>query len=131
MPQQEDQALNVWLYLRSIMTSRCIAAVLFIFCPGKAADRLTLDKCTGWARHIGYFPESGIYTFMLDAQLSGGTAEVALLDREKRQLLRLRPGSPTGEIELDAKNRYHLCWELRGAAGRCELRWRRHGTHSE
>lgn len=117
--------MNPWLYFRSIMTSKCIAALLFAFRPGRDADRLALDSCTGWVRHIGYFPESGTYTFTLDTHLSKGTAEAALLDREKRQLMQLSPRRPGGELDLDAGNRYYIRWKLNGATGRCELRWRR------
>lgn len=125
---REDRTLNIWLYIRSLMESKSVAAVLYAHRPGRNADRLTLNSCTGWVRHIGYFPESGTYVFAFETQLSKGTAEMVLLDREKRQLLRLSPGSPTGEIELDAENRYYLRWELKGATGRCELRWRRYGA---
>lgn len=107
------------------MASKCIAAVLFAFRPGRNADRLTLNACTGWVRHIGYFPESGTYVFSLEAQLSKGTAEVVLLDRERRALVRFGPQCPAGSVELDAKRRYSLRWDLKGATGKCELRWRR------
>lgn len=123
--------MNIGLYLRSITVLKCIAAVLFAFCPGRAGDRLTLDSCTGWVRHVGYFHESGMYAFALDTRLSRGTVEVKLLDREKRPLMRISPQVPTGEIVLDAKDRYYLRWELKGATGRCELRWRRHGANPE
>lgn len=117
--------MNVWLYLQSVMVSKSIAALLFVFRPGRDADRLTLDSCTGWVKHIGYFPESGTYTFTLDTHLSKGTVEAALLNREKRQLMRLSPQCPAGGLDLDAGNRYSIRWELSGVTGHCELRWRR------
>lgn len=123
--------MRIWLYLRSLMESKSVAAVLYAHRPGRAADRLTLDSCTGWVRHAGYFPESGTYAFTLDTRLSRGTVEVKLLDREKRPLMRFSPQSPTGKIALDAKGRYYLRWELKGATGRCELRWRRPGANPE
>lgn len=117
--------MNLWLYFRSIMTSKCIAAILFAFRPGRDGDRLALDSCTGQVRHVGYFSESGTYTFAFDAHLSKGAAEVTLLDRGKRQLMRLGPQCPAGELELNAKNRYLIHWDLNGVTGKCELRWRR------
>lgn len=123
--------MRIWLYLRSLMESKNVAAVLYAHRPGRAADRLTLDSCTGWVRHAGYFPQSGTYVFTLDTRLSRGTAEVTLLDREKRPLMGFSPQFPTGEIVLDAKGRYYLRWELKNAAGRCELRWRRPGANPE
>lgn len=56
-------------------------------------------------------------------QLSKGSAEVMLLDRDKRQLMKLDSQSLTGKIDLDAKNKYYLRWEFKGATGKCELRW--------
>lgn len=122
---RENRTLNIWLYIRSLMESKSVAAVLYAHCPGRNADRLTLNSCTGWVRHIGYFPESGTYVFAFETQLSKGTAEVVLLDREKRALARFGPQCPAGSIELDAKRRYTLHWDLKGVTGRCELRWRR------
>lgn len=123
--------MNIWLYIRSLMESKSVAAVLYAHRPGRNADRLTLNSCTGWVRHVGYFHESGMYAFTLDAQLLRGTAEVKLLDRKKRQLMRVSPQSPTGKIALDAKGRYYLCWDLKGVTGRCELRWRQCGAGPE
>lgn len=123
--------MNIWLYIRSLMESKSVAAVLYAHRPGRNADRLTLNSCTGWVRHIGYFPESGTYVFAFETQLSKGTAEVVLLDREKRALARFGPQCPAGSIELDAKRRYTLHWDLKGVTGGCELRWRQCGAGPE
>lgn len=111
------------LYKQGFMTTKSISAILFLFQPGNGGDRAQLDSCTGWVRHVGRFRESRTYTFALDAQLSGGAVEVFLLDRERRQLLRLSPYHPEGQIALDGSGRYYLHWEFRAATGRCELRW--------
>ena len=111
------------LYCQGIAVSRSIAAILFVFRPGKNADKATLDSCTGWVKHIGRFRESRTYEFVLDTYLSKGAAEVILLDREERQLMKLDQQSPTDKIYLDAKNRYYLRWEFKGVTGKCELRW--------
>ena len=111
------------LYRQGIAVAKSIQAVLFAFRPGKEADRATLDSCTGWVRHVGRFPVSGTYEFAFDGQLSKGDAAVALLDREKRQLLRLNRQFPTGRVELDGRNKYYLRWEFKSATGKCELHW--------
>ena len=111
------------LYREGLMVTKCIAAVLFVFRPGKQGDRVSLDSCSGWVRHMGRFRESRIYTFQLDCRLSKGSAEVVLLDRQKRELLRLSRGSPAGEVELSENGRYFLRWEFHQATGSCELRW--------
>lgn len=111
------------LYCKGLAVSKSIAAIIFVFRPGRAADRVTLDSCTGWVKHVGRFPESRTYAFTFDAQLSNGNAEVVLLDRKKRQLLKLSQQSPTGKIALDGKDRYYLRWDFKHATGKCELRW--------
>lgn len=111
------------LYREGLAVTKSIAAVLFVFRPGKQGDSVSLNACTGWVRHVGRFRESRTYTFQLDCRLSKGSAEVVLLDRQKRELLRLSQGSPAGEIELSGNGRYFLCWEFQSATGNCELRW--------
>lgn len=39
------------LYRRGFAVSKRIRAVLFVFRPGKNADRAALDTCTGRVRH--------------------------------------------------------------------------------
>lgn len=70
-----------------IATTKSIRAILFVFQPGKTKDKATLDSCTGWVRHIGRFYESRTYAFVLDAQLSAGSAEVCLLDQKKAAII--------------------------------------------
>lgn len=80
---------------------------MFIFRPGKNAYRADVIS----------------YEFTLEAQLSKGTVEVTLLDRKKRQLLKLTPTSPTGKIEPDPKSRYYLRWDFQSATGKYRLHW--------
>ncbi|MCH5280127.1 MAG: hypothetical protein J1E61_01560 [Lachnospiraceae bacterium] len=111
------------LYCQGFAVLRRTAAIIFVFRHGKNADRATLDSCTGWVKHVGRFRESKTYEFFFDAQLSKGNVEVILLDRKKQQLMKLNPQSIICKIELDARNRYYLCWEFKDATGKCELRW--------
>lgn len=111
------------LYRRGFAVTKSIAAILFVFRPGKQGDRVSLDSCTGWVRHMGRFRDSRVYAFSLDCRLSKGSAEVLLLDRQKQELLRLNQVRSTGEIELDGGSRYYLRWEFKNATGKCELRW--------
>ena len=110
------------LYRRGLAVTKCIAAVLFVFRPGRDADRVKLNSCTGWVRHVGRFQQGRVYEFFLESRLSKGTAEVFLLDRKKRPLLQLNGQSPTGTVKLEG--RYDLRWEFQNATGQCELRWR-------
>lgn len=115
--------MNIWRYLGSIAVSKRIFAILFVFRPGKDADRVTLDSCTGWVKRRGRFSESRTYEFTLDTQLTKGEAEVMLLGAKRERLMKLNRQSPTGKIDLAAKNRYYLRWEFEGATGKCALRW--------
>lgn len=110
------------LYRRGLAVTKCIAAVLFVFRPGRDADRAKLNSCTGWVRHMGRFRQGQTYEFSFEARLSKGEAEVSLLDRDKRPLLKLNRQSPTGTIKLE--ERYYLRWEFQNATGQCELSWR-------
>lgn len=83
------------------MTKR-ITAVLFVFWKGKNGDRVSLNSCTGWVRRVEKFRASGIYTFTLDCQLSKGDAAVLLLDKDKRELLRLDRISAGGDQVVEA-----------------------------
>lgn len=110
-------------YFWGIATMKSIRAILFMFWPGKNKDRVTLDTCTGWVKHMGRFYESRTYTFVLDAQLSKGDVDLLLLDKKKQPLLKLNQQVSSQTIDLDEKNRYYLRWEFKNASGKCELRW--------
>lgn len=90
------------LYCRGIAVTKRITAVLFVFRTGKNGDRASLNSCTGWVRRVGRFRASGIYTFTLDCQLSKGDAAVSLLDKDKRELLRLDRISAGGDQVVEA-----------------------------
>lgn len=111
------------LYRKGAAVTKSIRAILFVFRPGRNADTITLNSCTGWVQHVGRFRESRIYAFTFDAQLSKGDAAVSLLDQDKRQLCKLDRQSSAGNLALDKSRRYYLRWEFKHASGKCELRW--------
>ena len=119
-------AIGILIYLlhrQGFAVTKSIAAVLFVFQPGKRGGRASLDSCTGWVRHRGRFRKSWIMKFCFDCRLSSGDAEVVLLDSQKRELLRLNRHQSTGELKLDGTARYYLQWEFHRATGICELHW--------
>ena len=111
------------LYRQGFAVTKSIAAILFIFRPERQADRVSLDTCTGWVRHVGRCHESRIYEFHLNCQLSNGDAEATLLNSQMQALLHLSRNQPTGVIELEKKSRYYLQWDFQSATGKCELCW--------
>lgn len=102
---------------------KCIMATFFAFVHGKNRDKVTVDACTGWVRHMGRFHESRTYCFVLDTQLSKGNVEVLLLDKKKQPIFTFSQQFPAHTIELDGKSRYYLRWEFHSACGKCQLRW--------
>lgn len=111
------------LYREGLVVTKRIAAVLFVFRPGKGRDSASLNSCSGWVRPACRFRQSGTYQFCFDCPLSKGSVVVTLQDRQKRELLRLSRENPAGEIKLNGNDRYYLRWEFQNATGNCELRW--------
>lgn len=111
------------LYCKGFGVLKSTTAILFVFRRGKKAHKATLDSCTGRVKYVGRFRESKVYEFTFDAQLSKGNVEVTLLDKKKQELLKLSRQSSFGKIEIDAKNKYYLRWDFKGATGTCELHW--------
>ena len=111
------------LYSQGYAMTKSIGAILFMLHPGRNGDKAALNSCNGWARHRVRFRESGVYTFTFDSQLTSGDAEVLLLDKNHRQLLRLNRYLNAGQAEIDKTGRYYLRWEFKSATGKCELNW--------
>ena len=119
--KREEMRLKGLPYFLGIAVTKCITAVLFVFQPGKSRDRVLLDACTGWVRHMGRFYESRAYAFVLDTNLSKGNVEVSLLDKRKQPLLRLTGQSPAQVISLDGKSRYYIRWDSVNFAGKIQV----------
>lgn len=117
-------AVIYFLYTQGLAVTKIIAAVLFVFRPGRNADRVKINSCTGWVRHMGRFRQGRTYEFSFEARLSKGEAEVSLLDRDKRPLLELNRQFPNSRITLTESGRYYLRWDFQNATGQCELNWR-------
>ena len=111
------------LYRQGFVMTKSIAAILFMLCPGKNGGRANLNSCSGWARYMVRFRESRVYEFTFDCQLSKGDVEVLLLDKDRRQLLRLNRYLTSGRAEIDRTGRYYLRWEFKSATGKCALHW--------
>lgn len=114
--------LNVG-YRQGFLTSKRIAAALFVFRRSENGESATVDSCSGSLRHTVRFPESRSYQFHFHGGLSKGDVEIVLSDAKKQPLLRLNRCAPTGVVKLDKNNKYFLRWEFRKATGRCELSW--------
>lgn len=112
------------------LTVKSITALLFVFLPGKNEDFAKLGSCNGWLRRQVRLRENYAYEFSLDLQLSQGDVCVSLLDRHKQLLLKLDSLSPAGRLEINARDRYYLRWEFKGASGKCRLHWEKSALQS-
>ena len=109
----------------SMAVYKSISAIVFVFLPVGEKDKFTLKSCSGFIRYAGRFYERGIYEFILDAPLSEGRVKVILMNKNKQEILKLSPGSPAGQIELNAKDKYYVYWEFYEVSGTCELCWKK------
>mgnify|MGYP006976895409 CR=1 FL=1 len=111
------------LYRQGFMVTKRLAAILFVYRPGRKKERVRLDTCTGWVRHAGRFQKGRTYDLTLQCQLSKGSANVLLLNKKEQALLKLDGQSPCGRVKLEEDSRYYLRWEFQSATGQCELHW--------
>ena len=117
-------AITIWLlYRRGLAVTKSITAILFVFRPGRKGDRVSLNACSGWVRHVGRFQKGRTYDLALCCQLSKGRVKVFLLNGKKQALLKLDRQSPCGRVKLEEDGRYYLRWEFQSATGQCELYW--------
>ncbi len=111
------------LYKNGIAVTKSIAAVKFVFHRTKNGDKAALNSCNGWLKHIVRLREGRIYEFNFNDQLTKGDVEVTVLDKDKRELLKLNRIRSAGKIKPDGKNRYYIRWNFKSADGNCEVRW--------
>lgn len=105
------------------MIIKSIAALKFIYWPGKNKDQFSVAACSGWVRRRLRAREGGVYSFALNIQLEKGEAEALLLDGQKQELLRLNEQQTAGEIVLNEKERYYLRWDFQRTSGQGRLSW--------
>ena len=51
-------------YSQGLVVTKWIAAMLFVFRPGKYGDQATVNVCNGWVRHRVRFQEDRSYAFV-------------------------------------------------------------------
>ena len=61
-------------YWGAIAATKCIKAIVFVFLPGKAGDKMKLDACPGWVRHMGRFYENRTSAWTLVSWASKASA---------------------------------------------------------
>ena len=83
----------------------------------------SVTKCNGWASKVLKVKENGIYRFDLDVELSAGTVQFQVLDREKQTLLTLNPDAVRGRVQLEKGKRYLVKMQFIQTSGTCAASW--------
>ena len=105
-----------FLYNRGYMVFKSIRAVAFI---GSAkGNRAQVTSCTGYIKRIVRFKTDGIYTFLLDAELSKGDMLVELLDSTKQKIMQLNCSNKNASITVEKNKKYYLVIHFKSATGR-------------
>ena len=117
--------LLYFLYINGYMVMRSKLAVTFTGDGKGQKNRMgfSVTKCNGWASKVLKVKEDGIYRFDLDAELSAGTLQFQLLDREKQTLLTLNPDAVRGRVQLEKGKRYYVKMQFIQTSGTCAASW--------
>ena len=117
--------LSFFLYINGYMVMRSKLAVTFTGDGKGQKNRMgfSVTKCNGWASKVLKVKENGIYRFDLDAELSAGTLQFQLLDREKQTLLTLNPDAVRGRVQLEKGKRYLVKMQFIQTSGTCAASW--------
>ena len=117
--------LSFFLYINGYMVMRSKLAVTFTGDGKGQKNRMgfSVTKCNGWASKVLKVKENGIYRFDLDAELSAGTLQFQVLDREKQTLLTLNPDAVRGRVQLEKGKRYLVKMQFIQTSGTCAASW--------
>ena len=117
--------LSFFLYINGYMVMRSKLAVTFTGDGKGQKNRMgfSVTKCNGWASKVLKVKENGIYRFDLDAELSAGTLQFQVLDREKQTLLTLNPDAVRGRVQLEKGKRYLVKMQFIQTSGTCAANW--------
>lgn len=111
------------LYYFGIAVLKIVAAAGFAFYRSKDSDKMSLSSCSGTVRHMCRLHGGKAYEFILNDQLSDGSAELILTDKNKHQLMILDRKNNFVKVNTEENNRYFLQWKFKKASGKCELHW--------
>ena len=105
----------LFLYSQGYMFFKSIRAVTFV--GAAKGNSASFSSCSGFLKRVIKFKEDGIYTFVLDAQLSKGEMSVELLDSAKQKILQLNCADRSASITVEQQKKYYLVVHFRSATG--------------
>ena len=117
--------LLYWLYTNGHMYAQSKSAVTFMGDGRGRNNRMgfSFSRCNGWIYRVLKVKENGVYRFDLTANLSKGTAQFQVLNRQKLPLLTLNPDTTRGRVQLEKGQRYYVRMEFTRAGGDCAASW--------
>ena len=111
--------LLVFLYNHGFMVLKATRALTFVGSP--RGNSASFHSCSGYIKRIIRFDADGIYTFVLDAQLSKGEMWVELLDESKQKIMQLDALNRGASVSVEKKKKYCLVLNFKSATGRYTL----------
>lgn len=117
----------ILLCYNGILDFQCKAALLFTGNRLPDGERLVMESCTGRVSRKVKFSEDGKYEFSLETELTGGSAEVIILDSHRVEIARLDGDTTHSCAALNKGERYSLRWKFSHASGECRIKWEKKG----
>ena len=113
------------LYSNGFFYVKSMAAAKFMpdFKGSKNRMGYVLTLGTGWVYRILKVRESGMYRFDLEANLTKGTVQFQVLNRQKLPLLTLNPDYTRGRVQLEKGQRYYVRMEFTRVGGDIAASW--------
>ena len=117
--------LLYFLYSNGYMYLQAKSALTFRGDGRGKKDRMgfSFTRCGGYVSRVLKVKQDGIYRFDLDANLSKGTVQFQVLNRQKLPLLTLNPDATRGRVQLEKGQRYYVRMETTRADGDCAASW--------
>lgn len=109
----------VFLYNQGYMVVKSYSAVIFI--GSTKGTGASFTSCNGYLKRIVRFKADGMYTFLLDAELSKGDLSVELLDSAKQKILQLNCVNRRASVTVEKRQKYYLVVNFKSATGRYAL----------
>lgn len=111
--------LYVFLYNRGYMVVKSYSAAVFVGSARGTGARFT--SCNGSLKRLLRFPEEGIHTFFLDAELSKGDMSVELLNSDQQRMMKLDCVNNRASVSVERNKKYVLIVNFKAATGRYSI----------
>ena len=108
-----------FLYNQGYMVTKSISAVTFI--GSTKGNSARFSSCSGYMKRVIKFKEDGIYTFLLDAELSKGDISIVLIDSTNQKIMQLDCSNQSASVTVEKNKKYYLVINFRAATGRYVL----------